>query len=121
MNDNTSSLIFTAVTSSAACAYLLQLLQKWSKTPWITEHTTGINMAVRAALSFAATLGISVVWNAGTNNGHTLTIAIPSGIVLAHGVWHWFGQYALQHFSGKILSIPEPDKPGALLTEPPKA
>lgn len=107
MNDNTSSLIFTAVTSSAACAYLLQLLQKWSKTPWITEHTTGINVAVRAVLSAAATVGISVAWNSGSDNSHTLIIAIPSGITLLHGIWHWFGQYALQHFSGKILSIPE--------------
>lgn len=104
---NVSSLIFTQLTSGAACAYLLQLLQKWRKLPWITEHTDGINRFVRVAMSFGTALGISWVWApAVTDGGHMLEIAIPSGIVLVHGLWHVFGQYALQHGWSKLFQIP---------------
>ena len=121
MNDNTTNLLFTSLATSGMCAYLLQALQKWSKTPWITAHTTGINVGVRMALSFAATLGISVAWNSGADNSHILMVAIPSGTLLAKGALHWVGQYFFQHAAGKVLSIPEdPPKPLIVLEQPPK-
>jgi len=114
MNDNTTNLLFTALATSGMCSYLLQALQRWSKTPWITAHTTGINVAVRMALSFATTLGISFAWNAGADHSHILTIAIPSGTLILKGLLHWGGQYFFTHAAGKVLSINEtPDPPKA--------
>lgn len=106
-SSNISSLIFTQLTTGAASAYLLQLIQKWRAVPWITEHTDGINRAVRVFMSFIAAIGISYAWSAGTADGsHVLSLTIPSWIALFHGIWHWFGQYALQHAWWKVFQIP---------------
>lgn len=106
-SSNISSLIFTQLTTGAASAYLLQLIQKWKALPWITEHTDGINRGVRIVMSFGAAIGISWVWGAKAADGsHVLSLTIPSAIVLLHGVWHWFGQYALQHGWWKVFQIP---------------
>ena len=100
-----ANLVFTQVTAGAACAYVLRLLQQWKALPWVTSHTTGINTAIRLILSGAATLGISWQWAAADTGGHTLTIAIPSAMVVLHGAWQWFGQYALQHGWGQLFQL----------------
>lgn len=105
MQDATS-LLTSQIAAAAACSYLLNLLQKWSKTPWITEHTTLLNGMVRAVLAFAATVGIGWAWTSTGDNGHALTITIPSAMVLLHGLWHWFSQYALTHLAGSALEKP---------------
>lgn len=99
------NLLFSQITAGAALAYVLRLVQRWEKLPWITQHTQGITVLARLLLSFVATLGISWTWSAGDKAGHVLAIAIPSWTVLAHGLWHWFGQYALQHGWGQVLNI----------------
>jgi hypothetical protein len=100
-----STILFTQLTSGAACAYILQLLQQWKALPWITAHTTKINILVRLAMSAGAALGIGLTWAPAAGSGHALTIAIPSGVTLLHGIWHWFGQYALQHGWLKVFQI----------------
>lgn len=100
-----TNMLATQLTAGAACAYLLQLLQKWSKTPWVTEHTDGINNAIRLGLALISSLGISWVWSGTENGGHTLTIAIPSTFAILQAAWHVFGQFALQHGWGKVLSL----------------
>lgn len=105
-----STLIFTQLTSGAACAYILQLLQQWKALPWITAHTKGINAFVRLLMSGVAALGISWTWADASANGHVLTIAIPSSVALLHAAWHWFGQYALQHGWWKIFQLETPQK-----------
>lgn len=106
--ENTTSLLTSQIAAAAACSYLLNLLQKWSKTPWITEHTAGINAAVRAVLALGATVGIGWAWSSGANDTHVLMVTIPSFPVLIHGLWHWFSQYAIQHGFGKVLDIGQP-------------
>lgn len=96
------NLLFTQVTAGAAFAYLLKLVQQWKKIPWITEHTKELNAVIRAALAFAATVGIGYQWDGAT---HALTITGLSASAIFHGVWHWFGQYALQHGWGQVLNI----------------
>lgn len=96
------NLFFTQLTAGAALAYLLRILQKWNKVSWINDHTTGISIFVRACLSFFATIGIGWTWN---GVEHSLTITGLSAAVLAHGLWHWFGQYALQHGWGQIFNV----------------
>jgi hypothetical protein len=84
--------------AGAALEYLLHLLQQWSKTPWITEHTTKITMICRGALAFFATIGLS--WH---YQGGTLTISGLSATVILAGLWHLFRQYAVQHGFGKLI------------------
>lgn len=98
-----TNMLATQLTASAASAYFIQLLQKWEKTPWITEHTKGITAMFRVALSGVAALGVSWAWAGTDSGGHTLTLMIPSVLDLAHGVWHWFGQYAITHGFGGVL------------------
>jgi hypothetical protein len=101
-----ANLVLTQITAGAGCAYILQLLQKWEKLPWVTAHTTVINHAIRAVMSGAAVLGISSAWSPSTGGGHVLTITIPSAIVILHGAWTWFGQFALTHGFSQLLTIP---------------
>jgi len=96
------NLLFSQITAGAAFAYLLRLVQKWEKIPWITQHTQGITVFVRLALSFVATLGISWQWNGAA---HSLTITGLSATTIFLGIWHWFGQYALQHGWGQLFSV----------------
>jgi len=102
MSADATTLLSTQLGGAAACAYLLNLLQKWSRTPWITEHTAVINKMVRAGLALATTVGISWAWSA-AGDAHVLMITIPSAAVLAHGIWHWFCQYAFTHVVGSAL------------------
>jgi hypothetical protein len=97
--------ILTTVTAGAGCAFIVQLLQKAKQVPWITEHTTAINIALKASLSFFATLGISHAWNPSAGGGGQLTFDIPSMSVLMIGLWHWFGQFAVMHGFGQLLGV----------------
>jgi len=99
-----ANLLSTQIGAAAVCAYAIQLAQKWSKLPWITEHTQGINTAMRIVTSGIAAMGITWAWSPGTDGGHVLTIAIPSGAVLLTYFWHWFVQYAIQHGWGNLLT-----------------
>lgn len=91
----------TQVTAAAASAYLMNLLQKWEKVPWITQHTAGINHAVRALLALAATVGIGWQWNSAD---HTLTITGLTLSTIIVGLWHWFSQFAVTHGFGQLLN-----------------
>jgi hypothetical protein len=97
--------ILTTVTAAAGCAYFMQLLQKAKSISWITAHTTGINVALRAALSFGSTIGISHAWTPANGGGGSFTLVFPPLAVIAIGLWHWFGQYAIQHGFGQLLSV----------------
>lgn len=96
------NLLFSQLTAGAALAYLLQLIQKWDKLPWITQHTKVVTVAFRAVLALAATVGISFQWNGAA---HTLMIEGLSASTIGMGLWHWFGQYAMQHGWGQLLNV----------------
>lgn len=87
--------------AGAALEFGLHALEKWSKTPWITEHTTKITVGVRIALAFFATVGLQ--WHYVAAGGGTLTITGLSVSVLAAGLWHFFRQYAVQHGFGHLI------------------
>jgi hypothetical protein len=103
---NGTSLLSTEIGAAAVSAYAIQLAQKWSKLPWITEHTSQINFYARLLTSGVAALGVSWVWGDVAGGGHSLVISIPPAIVILHGLWHWFVQYAVQHGWGNLLSQP---------------
>lgn len=101
----------TQLTAAAASAYLLNLLQRWEKVPWITQHTVGISHAVRAVLALAATVGIGWQWSAAD---HTLTITGLSLTALLVGGWHWFSQFAVTHGFGQLLNGFKPQSPSVV-------
>jgi hypothetical protein len=100
-----SNLMFTHLTSAAICAYVLQLLQQWKALPWITAHTTWLNVALRALLSGASAVGIHSAWTGTSATGWQIVIGIPAASVLAHGLFEWVGQYSLQHGLLKIFQL----------------
>lgn len=109
----------TSIYAGAASAYIIQFLQKWPKTPWITDHTKWITAGIRIGLSGASALGVSWAWGGLEGGGHSLTITIPALSVIFVGLWHWFGQYALTHLAGGVQKATEL-KPPAVPPEPSK-
>jgi hypothetical protein len=97
-----SNLLVSQLTAAAALEYVLRLVQKWRKLPWITQHTQWITVGARAAMSLAAIVGISFQWN---GVAHQLIISGLSATTIGIGLWHWFGQYALQHGWGQLLNV----------------
>jgi hypothetical protein len=98
-----TTLLGSQVGAAAACSYILNLAQRAKSLPWITAHTTEMNIAARAVMALFTTLGLSYVWSPSTDGGHTLTIAIPSLMTAVLGLWHWFCQFAFQHIVGQTL------------------
>ena len=117
------NLFFTHVTAGAACAYLLDLTKRSKKIPWVNDYSKQLNRLIRIALSGFATLGITWAWSSGSTAGsHVLTIVIPPAVVIMHGSWIWFGQYALQHGWGQVLALDNTTQTGLRTPtgEPPK-
>lgn len=98
-----TSTLQTSLYASAASAYIVQFIQRWDKTPWVTEHTKWMTAGLRLALSFVSAVGVSWAWAAKEGGGHTITIAIPGLAALLIGIWHLFGQYATTHAFGGLL------------------
>lgn len=97
----TSPSIADQFAAGAALEFGLHFLQQWSKTPWITVHTTKITTVFRIVLAFFATIGLQ--WHYATIDGGTLTVTGLSVSVVAAGLWHLFRQYALQHGFGHLI------------------
>lgn len=91
--------------AAAALEFALHFLERWSKTPWITENTTKITAAFRVMLAFFATLGLT--WH---YDGGTLVITGLSVSVISLGLWNFFRQYALQHGFGHLIRNGNLDK-----------
>lgn len=102
-----TSTLQTSLYAAAASAYITQFLQKWERTPWITDHTKWVTAGVRLTLSAISAVGVSWAWAAKDGGGHTLTIAIPGLASLLIGIWHLFGQYATTHAFGGMLKTVE--------------
>lgn len=103
-----SNLMFTHLTSAAICAYILQLLQQWKQLPWVTAHTKWVNVAIRAILSGASAVGIHSAWTGSSVTGWQIVIGVPALSVLAHGIFQWAGQFAMQHGLLKIFQLETP-------------
>lgn len=108
MSGDATTLLTSQIGAAAACAYFLNLLQKWQKLPWITQHTEEINFWVRAILAAGSAIGINAVWNP---TDHSLLITGLSVTTIFHGVWHWFTQYAITHMTGKVLESKQEPQP----------
>jgi len=105
--------VLSSLTAAAACSMALDFAQKNKSRyfTWISAHTTKINLAAKLIMSGAATIGIAHVWAPATGGGGTLTLTIPPLSVIAIACYHWFGQFAIQHGFGRIISpsTPSPD------------
>jgi hypothetical protein len=98
-----TTLLGSQLAAAAACTYIINALQRIKQLPWITAHTKTINVIVRAGLAGIAELGISHAWSPASEGGGVLMITIPPLMVLVHGLWHWFTQYAMTHVIGSAL------------------
>lgn len=87
--------------AGAALEFGLHFLERWSKTPWITEHTTKISTFFRVVLAFFATIGLH--WHYAAVNGGELVITGLSVSVIAQGLWSFLRQYAVQHGFGHLI------------------
>src|ERR1700741_1227240 len=112
MSMDATTLLSSQIGAAAACAYIIQPMKHSPRLTWITPYTDTVSKLVRAGFALVATVGITWVWSTGTVAGtHVLSINVPSWSDLGHGAWHWFTQYALTHFAGKIASIPSVPPP----------
>lgn len=84
--------------ASAVVVWLLQIIKKSQKVPWITKDTAKINRLVAVLLSGVAALGVTWVFVPSTNGAHTLTITIPSIAVIASSAWIWLKSFAIQEW-----------------------
>lgn len=108
MSGDATTLLTSQIGAAAACAYFMNLIQKWKALPWITQHTEQINFAVRAVLAAGSAIGINTVWNP---TDHSLLITGLAVVPILHGVWHWFTQFAMTHLTGKILESKQEQQP----------
>lgn len=97
-----ANILSTQVTVAAAGAYILRLIQKWEKLPWVTQHSEPISTFLRIIIAGLGSLGISWSWNGAD---HTLTIAGLSFVTICYGLWHWFSLYAMQHGWGQLFNV----------------
>jgi hypothetical protein len=92
---------------AALLEYLLHALQQWSKTPWISEHTSAITIGARGLMAFFATIGIGWQYS---GSAHTLLITGLSLTAIVTGTGHFVAQYAMQHAFGGLVRSGNLDK-----------
>jgi hypothetical protein len=95
----------TSVIVAVLSAYVMHLLKAAKSLPKINFYTTKLNFGLRAAMSAIGTIGISLKWAAATAGGGTVVIAIPGAMVLLSGLWHWAGQFGVQHGFESVFQI----------------
>ena len=101
MIPNDATEVVPYVTSAATIAYI----QRWLKSKDVYHRFVKAfpgtdkwaHWAVAGFASLIAAAGIHWVWNGTMTEGGTLTIQIPSAVILAHGMADWFKVYILQH------------------------
>ena len=84
--------------ASAVVVWVLQMVKKSEKVPWITKETAKINRIVAVLLSGVAALGVTWVFAPAANGGHTLSISIPSAVTLVSSAWLWLKSFAIQEW-----------------------
>jgi hypothetical protein len=97
-----SAVIPTQLSAAMACGYVLWMLQKAKSIPWISQVTVKLNAAIRLFVATVSTIGISIVWQ---SSAHQLVIGNLTWVVIGHGLWHVFTQYAATHGFEKILNV----------------
>lgn len=99
--------------ASAVVVWVLQIIKKSEKIPWITKDSAKINRLVAVFLSGVAALGVTWVFAPAANGGHTLSISIPSAVTLVSSGWLWLKSFAIQEWiyrSSVNGTTPEPAK-----------
>lgn len=96
------NIVSTQMTVAAVGAYILRLIQKWDRVPWVTTHTQVISVIFRAAIAFFSAIGINATWN---GVDHALTITGLSFVTIAYGLWHVITLYVMQHGWGKLFDV----------------
>lgn len=107
MSGDATTLLSSQFGAAVACTYILNLAQRWKALPWVTQHSGQINFAFRAVAAAISAIGINTVWNP---TEHSLLITGLSLVAIVHAGWHWFIQFAMTHFTGKVLEVTQTEE-----------
>ena len=91
--------LLTHGSAAVAVVYVLEVLKRLARLPFITQHTKVVNRWASLAAAFVVSVGITVTGDAAT--GWTVVIP-PAATLLALGV-DWFHQIATQQFVYKVM------------------
>ena len=94
-----ANIVTTQFSAAALVVFGLQKLKSAKWFPWVQhEGQVWLKRGISVATALAIHTGISHVWepDAAMSGYHKLILTIPPGSVIAVGIWHWFGQYAIQ-------------------------
>lgn len=76
------------ITQQAAIAmiavWILELIKRWSKIPWVSANTSKANRLVSVVMAVASGIGITFAWHGSFIDGGQLIITVPSAADLLH-------------------------------------
>jgi len=84
--------------ASAVVVFVLQILKKWQKIPWINQESAKLNRVLAVVLSGISALGVTWVFTPAVNGGHVITITIPSLVAIVGAAWIWLKSFAIQEW-----------------------
>jgi len=94
MDAGTSNVVITQITMGTLFAGVLAYLKAKAWIPWFNKHSATINHVFLLASSAGTAIGVHLVWDSAAGS---LTITGLSLVTIAHGVWEWAKQWALQY------------------------
>lgn len=95
--------ISNQVVLAAVVAYAIQFIKNSRFFPFITTETAKLNRALAVVLSGLSALGIHVVCS---KVNHSCTLTWVDGMTIVTVLWHWVGQFVLQHGWYKAIIAP---------------
>lgn len=100
-----ANVVMTQFTSAAIFVFAMQKLKAAAWFPLLKhEGQVWQKRAASIGTALGVHLGISHVWNPAPDGYHQLIITIPPLAVIAVGLWHWLGQYAMQETMYQVVS-----------------
>lgn len=95
------------VTLNAIGVWVIQLLKQSKFFPWLTDQTSKLNR-IASLLVAAGAAGVSIVTNHIGPGQFSIAISGLTAGTLAHFVWHWLGNYAVQKGFYKVAFAQPP-------------
>ena len=113
--------VLSQLTAAAVTVYALQALKTARWFPWVKQETAGLNRLLSALGALISAVGVHFAFDAAQNANGTYVVTITGATVgnIAHGVWHWMNQFALQQIAyDGVVSKTSLQTPQAVTTVP---
>lgn len=93
--------MLSQLTAAAVTVYALQALKSSRWFPWLTQQTTTLNRLVSGLGALISAVGVHFAFDAAQNATGTYVVTITGATFsnIAHGIWHWINQFALQQIA----------------------